>query len=175
MGAILDPAEPLVHVEVHEPGSTSVSNTEAKIVVGILEAALRAGVPAVELAVVTPFRRQNRAIRTLLRSRLGPKAESIAVDTVERMQGQEREMVVVSFTSGSDVFVERIAEFYFQRERLNVAVTRARCKLVLVGRLDWSDLYERRPDLIEQGEAILSLLNCATKIDIAAGDRFWRN
>lgn len=175
MAPILDPSEPLVHVEVHELGSTTVSHTEAKVVVRILEESLRVGIPAKELAVVTPFRRQNRVIRSLLRSRLGSKADSIAVDTVERMQGQEREMVVVSFTSGSDSFVERIAEFYFQRERLNVAVTRARCKLVLVGRLDWSDLYERRPDLIEQGEAIHSLLNCATKIDLAAGDKSWRN
>lgn len=175
MGAILNPEEPFVHVEVHEPGATTVSHTEAEVVVHILAAALQAGVPATELAVVTPFRRQNRVIRTLLRNRLGGKAESIAVDTVERMQGQEREMVVVSFTSGSDSFVERIAEFYFQRERLNVAVTRARCKLVLVGRLDWSDLYERRPDLIEQGEAIQSLLKCATKVDVSGENRFWRN
>lgn len=175
MKSVLDPSEPLVHVELHEPGSTTVSNFEAEVVVRILEAALNSGVPASELAVVTPFRRQNRAIRRLLRARIGAIVETIAVDTVERMQGQEREMVVVSFTSGSESFVERIAEFYFQRERLNVAVTRARCKLVLVGRLDWSDLYERRPDLIEQGEAIHSLLNCATKVDLTAGDISWRN
>jgi DNA replication ATP-dependent helicase Dna2 len=163
---VLDPAVPLVHIEVHDPLATTSSNVEANEVIRILEQAVLHGVKPEDLAVVTPFRRQNRAIRNLLRKRLGKASEEIAVDTVERMQGQEREMVIVSLTSGSDAFVERIAEFYFQPQRLNVAATRARCKLVLVGRSDWSDLFERRPDLEEHGVKLADLLSRATKITL---------
>jgi len=171
--AVLDPAHPLVHIEIDDPAATTSSNLEAEQVVRILEEAVRSGVKPQELAVVTPFRRQNRAIRNLLRVRLGVVSEAIAVDTVERMQGQEREMVVVSLTSGSDAFVERIAEFYFQPQRLNVAATRARCKLVFVGRSDWSELFERRPDLEEQGLKLNDLLSRATKVGMRKSGTLW--
>jgi DNA replication ATP-dependent helicase Dna2 len=55
------------------------------------------------------------------------------VDTVERMQGQEREVVLVSFATANPVFAAQIADFFFQPQRLNVAVTRPRTKLILVG------------------------------------------
>ncbi len=107
----------------------------------------------------------------MLRDRVGSRAEQVAIDTVERMQGQERDLVILSLTSGSDAFVERMAEFYFLPQRLNVAATRARSKLILVGRADWEDLFERRPDLQPQGEALRGLLEHAVRVDPEA----WRN
>jgi DNA replication ATP-dependent helicase Dna2 len=136
-----------------------------------VEATLEHGVTAREIAVVSPFRRQNRLIRTLLRDRVGSRADEVAIDTVERMQGQERDMVILSLTSGSDAFVERMAEFYFLPQRLNVAATRARSKLILVGRTDWEDLFERRPDLQPQGEALRGLLKDAVVVE----PKTWRS
>jgi DNA replication ATP-dependent helicase Dna2 len=49
------------------------------------------------------------------------------------MQGQEREVVIVSFATASAKFAAQMADFLFQPQRLNVAVTRPRTKLILVG------------------------------------------
>lgn len=171
LGKILDPGSPLVHVALSDPTATTASRLEAKAVATLVEATLEHGVTAREIAVVSPFRRQNRLIRTLLRDRVGSRADEVAIDTVERMQGQERDMVILSLTSGSDAFVERMAEFYFLPQRLNVAATRARSKLILVGRTDWEDLFERRPDLQPQGEALRGLLKDAVVVE----PKTWRS
>jgi DNA replication ATP-dependent helicase Dna2 len=105
------------------------------VVVDLLLTLLEGGLPPWEVGVVVPYRAQGREIRALLRAAL-PDAETrqhIVVDTVERMQGQEREAVVVSLTTSNPTFAAHLAEFFFQPERFNVAVTRPRSKLVVVG------------------------------------------
>jgi DNA replication ATP-dependent helicase Dna2 len=88
-----------------------------------------------DIGVVVPYRAQSRLIRSLLRSIIEDEdtLRKLVVDTVERMQGQEREVVIVSFATASPKFAAQMAEFLFQPQRLNVAVTRPRTKLILVG------------------------------------------
>jgi DNA replication ATP-dependent helicase Dna2 len=57
----------------------------------------------------------------------------VVADTVERMQGQERELIILSLATGDEAFLAAIAEFFFQPERLNVSVTRAMTKLIVIG------------------------------------------
>lgn len=54
-------------------------------------------------------------------------------DTVERMQGQERELVILSLATGDEVFLGAVAPFFFQPERLNVSITRPMTKLIVIG------------------------------------------
>ena len=54
------------------------------------------------------------------------------VDTVERIQGQERDLVIVSLVCSEPEYAAREAAFYFSPNRLNVTLTRARTKLVIV-------------------------------------------
>jgi len=88
-----------------------------------------------DIGVVVPYRAQSRLIRSLIRRNLpeGEIADRLVVDTVERMQGQEREVIIVSFATASAKFASQMADFLFQPQRLNVAVTRPRTKLILVG------------------------------------------
>ena len=74
-------------------------------------------------------------MRNLLRHALPSREmlKEIVADTVERMQGQEREVVLVSLATSSPAFAEGLADFFFQPQRLNVAITRPRTKLILVG------------------------------------------
>ena len=97
-------------------------------------AAIAGGLAPHEIGIVTPFRAQGRTIRRALAERLGwHAAQAIVADTVERMQGQERELVILSLATGNLRFLAAIAGFFFQPERLNVSVTRAMTKLVIIG------------------------------------------
>lgn len=132
---VLDPAKPKVFLDLQHRNATTRNHKEAAVVVDLILALLESGVPAGEVGVVVPYRAQSREIRALLRTAL-PDLETrqwIVVDTVERMQGQERDVVIVSLTTSNPWFAAHLAEFFFQPERLNVAITRPRTKLILVG------------------------------------------
>ena len=132
---VLDPAQPKVFLDLGHRNTTTRNYQEAGVVMDLVLELLKAGVPAGEIGVVVPYRAQGRQIRSLLRGLL-PEAEArrpLVVDTVERMQGQEREAVIVSLTTSLPSFAAGLADFFFQPERLNVAVTRPRSKLILVG------------------------------------------
>jgi DNA replication ATP-dependent helicase Dna2 len=125
-GSILDPMEPKVFVDLKHRNATTRSHAEASLVADLIVTLLECGVPATEIGVVAPYRAQGREIRNLLR-RVVPEASvrrRIVTDTVERMQGQERDLVILSLTTSNPAFAANLAEFFFQPERLNVAITR---------------------------------------------------
>lgn len=160
----LDPDNPAIFLDLRHRGNTTRSRKEANIVVELIEALLYAGIAPAQIGVVVPYRAQGRAIRNILRQTL-PKEETareIVVDTVERMQGQEREVILVSLTTSSPGFAAQLADFFFQPQRLNVAVTRPRTKLIIVGS---SIVLETEPaDPIYQDwvELLRSLLETCT-------------
>jgi DNA replication ATP-dependent helicase Dna2 len=161
---VLDPDTPAVFLDLHHRGNTTRSRKEANIIVELIEALLYAKVSASEIGVVVPYRAQGRAIRNLLRQTLPSEetAREIVVDTVERMQGQEREVILVSLTTSSPRFAAQLADFFFQPQRLNVAITRPRTKLIIVGS---SVVLEAEPvdtDHQEWVELLKSLLNTCT-------------
>lgn len=83
-------------------------------------------------AVISPHRAQSSAILAGL-ARGGWAREALpVVDTVERMQGNEREMIVVSYAVADREYAEREAEFLLSPNRFNVSITRARAKLVVL-------------------------------------------
>jgi DNA replication ATP-dependent helicase Dna2 len=132
---VLDPSSPAVFLDLCHRNITIRSRREAETVVELILALLEHEVPPDEIGVVVPYRAQSRLIRSLLRRTIGGESTwtKIVVDTVERMQGQEREVVLVSFATASPAFAAQMADFLFQPQRLNVALTRPRSKLILVG------------------------------------------
>jgi DNA replication ATP-dependent helicase Dna2 len=83
------------------------------------------------IGVIAPFRAQCYAIRAGLAADLGEQvAASVEVDTVERFQGREKEIVLVSLV------VPVWSDFVMDARRLNVAFTRARSKLIVFGPLE---------------------------------------
>jgi DNA replication ATP-dependent helicase Dna2 len=135
LASILDPDEPLVFVDARHRNSTTRSQREAGAVTDMVVELLACGVPPGEIGVIAPYRAQGRLIRSVLRESIHDPATrgAIVVDTVERMQGQERDVIIVSLTTSNLAFAARVADFFFQPERLNVAITRPRVKLILVG------------------------------------------
>ena len=83
---------------------------------------------AMELAnvlVVAPYNQQVNLLKRLL-------PEGARVGTVDKFQGQEAEAVLVSMTTSSGQYLPRDIEFLYSKNRLNVAVSRARCLAVVV-------------------------------------------
>lgn len=131
---VLDPQASGVFIPTRDRRARTRNVADAQLVAELCRDACAAGLAPGDIGIVTPYRAQGRAIRTLLQDTLGREAaRQIVADTVERMQGQERQMVVLSLATGDDVFLGAVAEFFFQPERLNVSITRAVCKLVVIG------------------------------------------
>jgi DNA replication ATP-dependent helicase Dna2 len=123
-----------VFIPVRDATARNRSQPDAALAAELCQTALAGGLLPTQIGVVTPYRSQGRAIRKELARRLGyEEARQIVADTVERMQGQERELVILSLTSGDKVFLAAVAEFFFQPERLNVSITRAKTKLIVIG------------------------------------------
>ena len=78
-----------------------------------------------DILVVSPYNMQVN----LLRSRL---PEGARVGTVDKFQGQEAAVVLISMATSSGDDLPRQIEFLYSRNRLNVAISRARCLAVIV-------------------------------------------
>lgn len=125
------PAALLLRVD-HE-GCQSFAPAEARAASSLAATLLTLGqLPATQLAIISPFRRQNREIATRLRGLLPLGAELPTIDTVERVQGQERDVVIVSLTCSDPDALRRDSGFFFSAPRLNVSLTRARRKLIVI-------------------------------------------
>ncbi|SFJ97572.1 DEAD/DEAH box helicase [Sphingomonas sp. NFR04] len=136
----LDPALPIV-VLVHDGPAAATSNPfeanlAAKLTLEIADRVTGSTGPissavfwSETAAVVSPHRAQNAAIRALMPVAL--KADAF-VETVDRIQGKERDAIILSYCVADPEFALAEAEFIFSPERLNVATTRARTKLILL-------------------------------------------
>jgi superfamily I DNA and/or RNA helicase len=108
-----------------EPGGASKLNPqEADLVARKVRALLEAGVPAPTIAVIAPYAAQVR----LLREKLG--VPGLEIDSVDGFQGREKEAVVLSLVRSN---VERDVGFLADERRMNVALTRARRHLLVIG------------------------------------------
>jgi len=157
----------VVWLAVPHRGCRSVAPEEGTLIAGLLEALHDGGIPWDEIGVVVPFRRQARYLRRRLAGRQPDRVSppSLTIDTVERMQGQEREVVVVSFTTSDEDFAHRLKDFLFLPQRLNVAATRPRSKLILVASPILLKFAEGQPDHDGYG-CFASLLGSAYRINI---------
>lgn len=79
-----------------------------------------------DILVIAPFNAQVSRLRATL-------ADSFAIGTVDRFQGQEAPIVIYSLTSSSIDDAPRGMEFLLSPNRLNVATSRARCMAIIVG------------------------------------------
>ncbi len=124
---VLDPEVPVVFVNVDGDRGGRARPEEARACANIVGALLKCGLPADEIGVISPYRAQQSLIRDLLSSDRGD-ASIPTVDTVDRFQGGEREAIILSLARSDEV-----TSFLADRRRLNVSLSRARSKLILLG------------------------------------------
>jgi uncharacterized protein len=82
-----------------------------------------------DIMVVAPYNAQVKCVADVLRARGFP---NVPVGTVDKFQGRQAEVVFFSMTTSSGNDLPRDIDFLFSRNRLNVAVSRARCLAVVV-------------------------------------------
>jgi uncharacterized protein len=112
-----------------------------------------------DFMVVAPYNDQRRCITEALR--VDPATRSVEVGTVDKFQGREAAVVLFSMTTSSADFMPRAADFLFSKNRLNVAVSRARCLAYLVCTDELLDTRARDVDEMELISALCSFVERA--------------
>ncbi|MAQ89830.1 MAG: IGHMBP2 family helicase [Rhodopirellula sp.] len=111
--------------EQAEKGSESLCNqAEAELVLKKIDALLAAKVSPDTIGVITPYAGQARLIRSLC------ETAGVEIDTVDGFQGREKEVIIISCVRSN-----RQGEIGFLADtrRMNVALTRAKRKLIVIG------------------------------------------
>ena len=121
--------------------SHKVNHEEAKIVAQLAEAIYRqtADFDAQHtLGIITPYRSQIALIRSEIAKLNIPALNDISIDTVERYQGSERDVIIYSFCVNRPWQLQQLSNLMEENghlidRKLNVALTRARKQLFLTG------------------------------------------
>ena len=105
----------------------------------------------IDFGVISPYKAQVQYLRQLIRrdAFFKPFHHLIAVNTVDGFQGQERDVIVISLVRAND---EGQIGFLSDLRRMNVAITRARMKLIILGdasTLTRNPFYQRLYEYIE--------------------------
>eukprot|EP00117_Sycon_ciliatum_P000022 scpid12991/ scgid5261/ DNA2-like helicase; DNA replication ATP-dependent helicase-like homolog len=181
----LSPEQPVVFLNTDQvPGTEQnlpglvYNEVEAALVGVILKSLLKAGLPAADVGVISIYRQQLKAISRLLKQLEHRKGgathtadsldastqssvpasslQAVEVNTVDRYQGRDKPCVIVSLvrsnTSG------KVGQLLLDWRRANVAVTRAKHKLILIGSVSTlrrSHLFKLLLDLVQEHDWIV--------------------
>lgn len=123
--------------------SDKINHKESEIVIELSKAILQNYKnnnldfdPLKTLGIITPYRNQIALIKHQFHETGIPELQNIMIDTVERFQGSQREIIILSFCINKpyqlDFFCNLNSDQTVDR-KLNVAITRARQQLFLIG------------------------------------------
>ena len=125
----------IVHAAIEHDGCSQSSEPEAVLAAEIYASALRQhrtdneGVEhpmtVANILVVAPYNVQVNLLKRMLPA-------DARVGTVDKFQGQEAELVIVSMTTSSEQDLPRHIEFLYSKNRLNVAISRAKCLAIVI-------------------------------------------
>uniref|UniRef100_A0A8C3Y032 DNA replication ATP-dependent helicase/nuclease n=1 Tax=Catharus ustulatus TaxID=91951 RepID=A0A8C3Y032_CATUS len=132
---VLDPDTPVCFLNTEKVPAPEhaekggISNvTEAKIVLFLTSLFIKAGCKPSDIGIISPYRHQLKTITDLMAKW---KENRVEVNTVDKYQGRDKSIIIVSFVRNS--MDENLGTLLKDWRRLNVAITRAKHKLVMVG------------------------------------------
>lgn len=136
---IFIPSKPCRQLNISE----KVNTEEARIITDLLRRLYRQlgnnFDPQKSVGVIVPYRNQIAMIRKEIEKLGIPELEEISIDTVERYQGSQRDIILYSFTIQNHYQLDFLTANTFYEDgqpidrKLNVAITRARKQLILTG------------------------------------------
>ena len=138
-GRLYSFANPVVLYQVDD-NAKQVSSLETAAIRSIVEQyCCHHSLPPEEIAVLSPFRAQVADIRRMLKKSTlltREQTEQVVVDTIDKLQGQEREVIIVSMAAGDIDYMNEMSDFLYNSNKLNVAFSRAKYKLIVVGNFE---------------------------------------
>ena len=160
----------------HDFGALGRSPFEAEMIADMVLDLLYNGVNLDHIGIISPYRAQIREIkRALVEKNVlnEDNLDSIFVDTVERMQGQEKDYIFFSLANCNPEEVEDRLDFFYSPNRLNVAITRAHIKCITLTNEKIFKICRERiglpgiPEDLKKGmKAFLDFEELSTKIEI---------
>ncbi|KAJ1978736.1 DNA replication endonuclease-helicase Dna2 [Dimargaris xerosporica] len=156
----LDPNQPLLFlntdpIPAHEVRKDGLVHNpiEARLVFQVVEALLYCGVPEDAMGIIVPYKAQLK----LLHSQLGHHPQ-LEVHTVDKYQGRDKDCILMSFVRSN--FRQNVGELLKDWRRINVALTRSKKKLILIGSqntLAKTPLFTELIQLLTERKCILPL------------------
>ena len=140
---ILDPDQPLVYIGVSTEFDKErrVNLGEIQVISELVEILLKKGLDQEHIGIIAPFRGQVAEISRTLSSH-----KKVVVDTIDRYQGSDKEVIILSLCT---VVSPNLLE---DSRRFNVALTRAKKKMIIVGKIPNKDSISQFSDLFSHIE-----------------------
>jgi len=134
----LNPKIPVVFIDTSkveyyedEVGSGCLNTKEAKYVAYVVSLFIKEGIKTEDIGVVTPYVKQKILIEEFLKD---IEIKDVEVDTVHKFQGREKDIIIISFARSKKYSFPQYKLKFIENETLiNVAITRAKKKLILLG------------------------------------------
>jgi superfamily I DNA and/or RNA helicase len=165
----------------HDFGALGRSPFEAEMIADMVLDLLYNGVNLDHIGIISPYRAQIREIKRALVEKnvlTEDNLDSIFVDTVERMQGKEKDYIFFSLANCNPEEVENRLEFFYSPNRLNVAITRAHIKCITLTNERIFKICRERigkpgiPEELKNGmKAFLDFEKLSTKIEVEDENR----
>jgi hypothetical protein len=184
VAAVLRPEYPLVVIVHDECDSQTRNELEQGLITPIIKALCDPTLynldPRYGLGIVVPHRAQRAALQTafpkldILDDEDRPSRGS-AIDTIERFQGGERSVILVSATESNRAYLLAASEFILEPRRLTVALSRAKQKLILVASRSIFELFSTDEETFKNSQLWKNLLRGVCTAELWAGERGGRN
>ena len=137
-----DDFEPLEGKVGGRTGGSIVNATESVLVSSILDGLIQGGVDAAEVGVISPFRAQIKVLEEPAKVQRW-KNDGLELSTIDKYQGRDKSVIILSMVrSNKKGSTGRLLQ---DSRRLNVAFTRAKHKMIIVG--SFSTLCRGSPQL----------------------------
>ena len=154
---------------------------EATLVSEIVIDLINNGVSLRDIGVLSPYRAQIREIKKVIKKAIPPTLSStfntLFVDTVDSMQGQEKKYIIYSLANSHPLESKRRLDFFYSPNRLNVAITRAINKCLVIANYKVFDIIDEElkdingyKDLQENLEIFKRYYALSTKIEVFETD-----
>lgn len=123
--------------------AVSRSVYEAKTVAALIKDLVSNGIEIKDIAVLTPYRAQVREVKKQIMNLIDSiSVQDLFVDTVDRMQGQEKKYIIYSMSNSHPLDSKRRLDFFYSPNRLNVAITRGMNKCIVIANYKVFDIID---------------------------------
>lgn len=150
----------LIFIHTEEEVDFLLNKEQANITADLIADLLRSGVLEGEIGVIAPNNMQVNYIKKVLGARKIDR-KGLQIETVNKFQGQEKDVIIYSSVITKPDSKKAKYDFFFDIRRFNVAVSRARKKVIVMGN---RELFISAALLAEGGEKVADYLNKAKVI-----------